>query len=38
MCCDCILKIDKIENELGYQPVVSVAEGLRRLKELEAAA
>jgi hypothetical protein len=37
MCCDCILKIDKIENELGYQPVVSVVEGLRQLRELEAA-
>jgi len=38
MCCDCILKIDKIENELGYKPVVSVIEGLRQLKELEAGA
>ena len=38
MCCDCILRIDKIEKELGYEPVVSVAEGLRQLKELEAAA
>ncbi len=37
MCCDCILKTDKIENELGYRPVVSVVEGLRQLKELEAA-
>lgn len=37
MCCDCILKIDKIEKELGYQPVVSVVEGLRQLKELESA-
>ena len=33
MCCDCTLNIDKIENELGYQPVVSVKEGLRQLKE-----
>ncbi len=31
MCCDCILRIDKIEKELGYQPVVSVADGLHRL-------
>jgi nucleoside-diphosphate-sugar epimerase len=38
MCCDCILKINKIENELGYKPVISVVEGLRQLKELEAAA
>lgn len=37
MCCDCILKIDKIENELGYRPVVSVVEGLRQLRQLEAA-
>ena len=36
MCCDCILKTDKIEKELGYQPVVSVEEGLRQLKQLEA--
>jgi nucleoside-diphosphate-sugar epimerase len=38
MCCDCILKINKIENELGYKPVITVVEGLRQLKELEAAA
>ena len=38
MCCDCILKINKIENELGYKPVITVAEGLRQLKELEAVA
>jgi nucleoside-diphosphate-sugar epimerase len=37
MCCDCILRIDKIENELGYKPVVSVVEGLRQLAEFEAA-
>ena len=37
MCCDCTLNIDKIEKELGYRPVVSVVEGLRQLKELEAA-
>ena len=36
MCCDCILRIDKIEKELGYKPVVSVAEGLDQLKALEA--
>jgi hypothetical protein len=35
MCCDCILKIDKIEKNLGYKPVVSVVEGLRQLKESE---
>jgi nucleoside-diphosphate-sugar epimerase len=35
MCCDCILKIDKIEKSLGYKPVVSVVEGLRQLSELE---
>ena len=28
---------DKIEKDLGYQPVVSVALGLRKLKELKAA-
>ena len=38
MCCDCILKINKIENELGYKPVITVVEGLRQLKELEAVA
>ncbi len=37
MCCDCILRIDKIEKELGYAPVVSVVEGLRQLEEFEAA-
>jgi nucleoside-diphosphate-sugar epimerase len=37
MCCDCTLKIDKIENELGYQPVVSVALGLRQLREIREA-
>ena len=31
MCCDCILSIEKIRNELGYKPVLSVAEGLARL-------
>ena len=35
MCCDCILSIDKIKKELGYQPVVSVVNGLRQLQELE---
>jgi nucleoside-diphosphate-sugar epimerase len=38
MCCDCILDITKIEEELGYRPVVSVIEGLRRLRELNAQA
>jgi hypothetical protein len=37
MCCDCTLNIDKIEKELGYQPIVSVVEGLRQLKELSVA-
>lgn len=37
MCCDCILEIDKIKQELGYQPVVSVESGLRQLEEREAA-
>ena len=36
MCCDCILRTDKIEKDLGYQPVVSVVDGLHRLKEIEA--
>ena len=31
MCCDCILKIDKIEKELDYKPVLSVVEGLKQL-------
>lgn len=35
MCCDCILRIDKIESELGYAPILSVEEGLRRLAALE---
>ena len=35
MCCDCTLKIDKIKNELGYQPVISVVEGLRQLGEMQ---
>ncbi len=38
MCCDCTLRIDKIETELGYRPVISVAEGLRQLAALEAKA
>lgn len=33
MSCDCTLDTTKIEDELGYEPVVSVAEGLRRLGE-----
>ena len=36
MCCDCILEIDKIEKELGYEPVISVSEGLLQLREFEA--
>ena len=31
MCCDCILNIDKIKTELGYEPVLSVVEGLKQL-------
>ncbi|MBE9540418.1 MAG: NAD-dependent epimerase/dehydratase family protein, partial [Proteobacteria bacterium] len=33
MCCDCTLRIDKIESELGYHPVLSVEEGLLQLRE-----
>jgi nucleoside-diphosphate-sugar epimerase len=33
MCCDCILNIDKITKELGYEPVLSVVEGLKQLAE-----
>lgn len=29
---DCILNIDKAKRELGYKPLVSVAEGLERMK------
>lgn len=36
MCCDCTLRIDKIEKDLGYRPVISVAEGLRQLETLRA--
>ena len=36
MCCDCTLDTGKIERELDYRPVVSVADGLRRLQEIEA--
>lgn len=32
MCCDCTLRIDKIRNELGYDPVISVDDGLAQLK------
>jgi hypothetical protein len=38
MCCDCTLRIDKIKNELGYRPVLSVEQGLRELRELNAQA
>jgi nucleoside-diphosphate-sugar epimerase len=30
----CTLKIDKAKRELGYKPVISVAEGMKRLKPL----
>jgi nucleoside-diphosphate-sugar epimerase len=33
MSCDCILDTAKIERQLGYAPVVSVTDGLRRLRE-----
>jgi nucleoside-diphosphate-sugar epimerase len=36
MCCDCTLRIDKIEKDLGYRPVLSVAEGLEQLKQQRA--
>jgi len=35
MCCDCTLRTDKIEGELGYAPIISVEEGLRQLAALE---
>jgi len=31
MCCECTLDISKIRRELGYEPVISVADGLRQL-------
>jgi nucleoside-diphosphate-sugar epimerase len=37
MCCDCSLNINKIEEDLGYRPIVSVVEGLRQLNERGAA-
>ena len=36
MCCDCTLRTEKIEGELGYRPVLDVEEGLRRLSESNA--
>jgi nucleoside-diphosphate-sugar epimerase len=38
MCCDCTLDIRKIEEELGYAPVISVVDGLAQLAISEAAA
>jgi hypothetical protein len=38
MCCDCTLRIDKIKNELGYRPVISVEQGLRAMAMGEHAA
>jgi nucleoside-diphosphate-sugar epimerase len=38
MCCDCTLQIDKIRDELGYEPVISVDEGLAQLKTSGSAA
>ena len=35
MCCDCILSTRKIEQELSYEPVISVVAGLRELKAFE---
>ncbi len=31
MACDCTLRIDRARAELGYEPPITVAEGLRRL-------
>ncbi len=31
MCCDCTLRDDKARKALGYEPVIDVEEGLRRL-------
>jgi hypothetical protein len=31
LCCDCTLRDDKARRELGYAPVIRVAEGLRQL-------
>ena len=36
MCSDCTLDTRKIERELDYRPVVSVADGLRRPQGIEA--
>jgi nucleoside-diphosphate-sugar epimerase len=36
MCCDCTLRTDKIEKELGYAPILSVEAGLGQLAEIEA--
>lgn len=33
MNCECTIKSDKAKNELGYKPVISVAEGIRQLGE-----
>jgi nucleoside-diphosphate-sugar epimerase len=33
MCCDCTIRIDKIEKDLGYSPVLTVAKGLEQLKQ-----
>ena len=38
MCCDCTLKIDKIKHDVGYAPVLSVAEGLEQLAQISSAA
>jgi nucleoside-diphosphate-sugar epimerase len=38
MCCDCTLSTQKIEEELGYAPVISVEDGLVQLATKEAAA
>jgi nucleoside-diphosphate-sugar epimerase len=34
MSADCTLKIDKAKNELGYQPLISVQQGLEKMKQL----
>jgi nucleoside-diphosphate-sugar epimerase len=32
LCCDCTLRIDKIQRELGYEPVITVETGLAQLR------
>jgi len=37
LCCDCTLRTEKIQRELGYVPVISVDAGLRQLARQQAA-